>query len=41
MMLADRLAGYEKPPIDQGLEQALTEYVDRQKKGLMEKKFIF
>ncbi|MEJ2365716.1 MAG: trimethylamine methyltransferase family protein [Deltaproteobacteria bacterium] len=41
MMLAGRLAGYQKPPIDQGLEQALTEYVDRQKKQLMEKKFIF
>jgi trimethylamine---corrinoid protein Co-methyltransferase len=41
MMLADRLAGYQKPPIDQGLEQALTEYVDRQKIRLMEKKFIF
>jgi len=41
MILAERLAGYKKPPIDQGLEQALTEYVNRQKKRLMEKKFIF
>ena len=40
-MLADRLANYEKPPIDQGVEQALAEYVSRQKKRLMEKKFIF
>jgi trimethylamine---corrinoid protein Co-methyltransferase len=40
-MLADRLAKYEKPPIDPGLEQALVEYVSRQKKRLMEKKFIF
>jgi trimethylamine--corrinoid protein Co-methyltransferase len=41
MMLAERLAGYQKPPIDQGLEQALTEYVVRQKKRLLEKKFVF
>jgi trimethylamine--corrinoid protein Co-methyltransferase len=40
-MLADRLAQYEKPPIDQGLEQALVDFVSRQKKRLMEKKFIF
>ncbi|MEE4111630.1 MAG: trimethylamine methyltransferase family protein [Desulfobacteraceae bacterium] len=40
-MLADRLAAYEKPPIDQGVEQALSAYVIRQKKRLMEKKFIF
>jgi trimethylamine--corrinoid protein Co-methyltransferase len=40
-MLADRLARYEKPSIDQGLEQALAEYVSRQKKRLMDKKFIF
>jgi trimethylamine:corrinoid methyltransferase-like protein len=29
--LADRMAAYSKPPIDQGLEQALTEYVNRRK----------
>jgi trimethylamine--corrinoid protein Co-methyltransferase len=40
-MLVDRLAKYEKPPIDQGLEEALADYVHRQKKRLMEKKFIF
>jgi len=40
-MLADRLARYEKPPIDQGLEQALADYVNRQKSRLMEKKFVF
>jgi len=40
-MLADRLAKYEKPPIDQGVEQALVEFVSRQKKRLIEKKFIF
>lgn len=40
-LLADRLAGFEKPPIDQGLEQVLVEYVTRQKKNLMEEKFIF
>ena len=40
-ILSDRLAQYEKPPIDQGLEQALIEYVSRQKKWLTEKKFIF
>ena len=41
VMLADRLAHYEKPPMDQGLEQALVDYVSRQKKRLMEQKFIF
>ena len=41
IMLADRLAHYEKPPIDQGLEQALADYVSRQKKRLMEQQFIF
>jgi trimethylamine--corrinoid protein Co-methyltransferase len=40
-MLVDRLAKYEKPPIDQGLEEALADYVHRQKKRLMEKKFVF
>ncbi len=40
-ILAERLARYEKPPIDQGLEQELGDYVRRQKKYLMEKKFIF
>ena len=40
-ILADRLSVYEKPPIDMKLEAALAEYVDRQKKRLMEKKFIF
>ena len=29
--LAARIAAYNKPPIDQGLEQALTEYVNRRK----------
>jgi trimethylamine--corrinoid protein Co-methyltransferase len=33
-MLPQRLAGYVKPPIDQGLEQALREFVDRRKKEL-------
>ncbi|BBO66263.1 trimethylamine methyltransferase [Desulfosarcina alkanivorans] len=40
-MLADRLATYEKPPIDEGLEAALADYTRRQKKRLMDKKFIF
>ena len=40
-ILAARLSVYEKPPIDLKLEAALVEYVDRQKKRLMEKKFIF
>ncbi|MFO7716235.1 trimethylamine methyltransferase family protein [Desulfosarcina sp.] len=40
-MLAQRLAQYEKPPIDPGLEQALVDYVNRQKKRLMAQKFIF
>lgn len=40
-ILKKRLEGYEKPPIDPGLEQELEEYVGRQKKRLMEKKFIF
>ncbi len=40
-MLVSRLEQYEKPPIDPGLEQALAEYVSRQKKRLMDKKFIF
>jgi trimethylamine--corrinoid protein Co-methyltransferase len=39
--LAERLTNYEKPPIDQGLEQALAEYVKRQKRRLIEKKFVF
>jgi len=30
-MLPKRLAEYEKPPIDEGLEQALSEYLDRRK----------
>ncbi len=34
-MLADRLARYEKPPIDPGLEAALADYVSAQKKRLM------
>ncbi|UCD78666.1 MAG: trimethylamine methyltransferase family protein [Desulfobacterales bacterium] len=29
--LADRIAAYRKPPIDEGLEQALAEYVNRRK----------
>jgi trimethylamine--corrinoid protein Co-methyltransferase len=40
-MLAQRLERYERPPIDQGLEEALADYVSRQKKFLMEKKFVF
>ena len=40
-ILEKRLEGYEKPPIDPGLEQELEEYVIRQKKKLMEKKFVF
>ncbi len=33
-MLPERLAQYTKPPIDEGLEQALQEYVTRQKKAI-------
>jgi trimethylamine--corrinoid protein Co-methyltransferase len=40
-ILKKRLEGYEKPLIDPGLEQELEEYVRRQKKKLMEKKFVF
>jgi trimethylamine--corrinoid protein Co-methyltransferase len=40
-LLAARLESYEKPPIDEGLEQALKEYVGHRKKRLMEKKFVF
>jgi len=40
-ILARRLSQYEKPPIDQGLEQELNAYVNRQKKKLSDKKFIF
>jgi trimethylamine--corrinoid protein Co-methyltransferase len=40
-ILEKRLQGYEKPPIDPGLERELEEYVSRQKKTLMEKKFVF
>jgi len=40
-ILEKRLEGYEKPPIDPGLEQELEEFVKRQKKKLMEKKFVF
>lgn len=40
-ILEKRLKGYEKPPIDPGLEQELEEYVKRKKKKLMEKKFVF
>ena len=29
--LAARMSAYSKPPIDQGLEQALTDYVNRRK----------
>ena len=32
LMLSARLENYVKPPIDEGLEQALCEYVDRRKK---------
>ena len=34
-MLPQRLAGYTKPPIDEGLEQALGEYVEYRKKQLL------
>ena len=40
-VLDARLDGYEKPPIDQGLEEALEAYVSQQKKRLLEKKFVF
>ena len=40
-LLKARLNAYQKPPIDQGLEEALEEYVGRQKKRLLEKKFVF
>jgi trimethylamine--corrinoid protein Co-methyltransferase len=40
-MLSKRLASYEKPPIENGLEKALTAYVKCQKKILLEKKFVF
>ncbi|MEE4112101.1 MAG: trimethylamine methyltransferase family protein [Desulfobacteraceae bacterium] len=40
-MLADRLAAYVKPPMDAQLEAALGQYVTRQKKRLMDKKFVF
>jgi len=40
-ILKKRLEAYEKPPIDPGLERELKEYVSRQKKELMEKKFVF
>jgi len=35
-VLRERLAGYVKPSIDQGLEEALREYVNRQRKALLE-----
>jgi len=34
-MLSKRLAEYKKPPIDEGLEQALKEYTTRKKKLLL------
>ena len=34
-MLAKRLEEYVKPPIDEGLEQALSEFVTRRKKLLL------
>jgi trimethylamine--corrinoid protein Co-methyltransferase len=39
--LAERLEQYEKPFIDEGLEKELTLFVERQKKALLEKKFVF
>ncbi len=39
--LDKRLAQYQKPPIDAGLEQELREFVDRRKQHHREKKFIF
>ena len=40
-LLKERLETYEKPPIDEQLEEALKEYVNCQKKQLMDKKYIF
>jgi len=40
-ILESRLDDYEKPPMDQGLEEALEDYVSRQKKRLLEAKFVF
>jgi trimethylamine--corrinoid protein Co-methyltransferase len=37
-ILPTRLAEYTKPPIDQGLEQALAEFVSRRKKHIFENK---
>jgi len=34
-MLTKRLEAYEKPPIDEGLEKALQEYMDRKKEQLL------
>jgi len=34
-MLTKRLEEYDKPPIDEGLEQALSEYITRGKKHLL------
>jgi len=34
-VLAKRLEAYERPPIDEGLEQALQEFADRKKKQLL------
>jgi hypothetical protein len=31
VLLPERIDGYAKPPIDEGLEQALREFVDRRK----------
>jgi trimethylamine--corrinoid protein Co-methyltransferase len=35
-MLSKRLEAYRKPPIDEGLEQALCEYIAREKKQLLQ-----
>jgi trimethylamine--corrinoid protein Co-methyltransferase len=40
-MLAKRLAEYAKPQIDEGLEQALSEFVSRRKKQYLESKYSF
>ena len=40
-ILAERLAQYRKPPIDAALEAELAAYVERRRRLLMEKKFVF
>ena len=40
-LLSERLASYEKPPIDHEIEKRLVQYVERQKISLLDKKFVF